>query len=208
MFGARFARRSLKRYTTRGLDRIEARMVASAAESPLDGARVLEIGGGIGKLQVELLAAGAAQGEVVELLSAYEPYALELAREKGLEGRTTFRVSDILEEPGATEPADVVFMNRVVCCSPDGVALTGEAARLARRVLVLSVPRDEVWMRAAVGLMNAWFRLIRRSFRVFVHSRAALREVAEAQGLQLADSGRGVAWEFLTFRRGGVEGRG
>ena len=207
MFGAQFARRSLKRYTTRGLDRIEARMVASAAESPLDGMRVLEIGGGIGKLQVELLAAGAEQGEVVELLSAYEPYALELARAKGLEERTTFRVADILEEPGAVVPGDVVFMNRVVCCSPDGVALTGEAARLTRRVFVLSVPRDVVWMRVAVGFMNAWFRLIRRSFRVFVHPRAALREAAEVQGLQLADSGRGVAWEFLTFRRAGVEGR-
>ena len=83
-------------------------MVAVASEPGLDGARVLEIGGGIGALQAELLGAGAEQGEVVELVAAFEPYARELARERGLEERTSFRIVDVLEEPEAVEPADVV----------------------------------------------------------------------------------------------------
>ena len=80
---------------------------------------------GIGTIQSELLEAGAERGEVVELVAAWEPYARELAREKGLDERTSFRVADVLEEPESVEPADVVVMNRVVCCSPDGVALDG-----------------------------------------------------------------------------------
>lgn len=201
MFDPRFARRSLRRYLEKGLDRIEKGMVASATAGGLDGAHVLEIGGGIGALQAELLEAGAETGEVVELLPAFEPYARELAREKGLEERTSFRVADILDEPGVVKPADVVLMNRVVCCSPDGVALTTEAARLARRALILSFPRDTVWIRAGLRFMNVGFRLMGRSFRVFAHSRAALREAAEKEGLRLVDAGGGVAWEFATFRR-------
>ena len=81
---------------------------------------MLEIGGGIGRIQAELLATGADQGEVVELVGAYEPYARELARDIGLEARTSFRIVDILDEPDAVEPADIVVLNRVVCCSPDG----------------------------------------------------------------------------------------
>ena len=92
-------------------------MIASVSTGALDGMRVLEIGGGIGRIQAELLAAGADRGEVVELVAAYEPYARELARETGLEGRTSFRIVDILEEPDAVEPADIVVLNRVVCCS-------------------------------------------------------------------------------------------
>ena len=81
----------------------------------MDGARVLEIGGGIGRIQAELLATGAAdQGEVVELVGAYEPYARELARDIGSEARTSFRIVDILDEPDAVEPADIVVLNRVV----------------------------------------------------------------------------------------------
>ena len=201
MFKPRVARRSLERYRRKGLDALERRMVDAAAAEGLEGARVVEIGGGIGKLQVELLQAGAEQGEVVELVSAYEPFARELARERGLEARTSFSVTDVLEEPGAVDEADVVVMNRVVCCSPDGIELTSEASRLARRALVLSFPRDVLWVRAAMRLVNVGFWLLRRSFRVFVHPHAALVAAAEAEGLRLADDGHGVAWEFAAFRR-------
>jgi len=201
MFKPRFARRSLQRYTTKGLDPLERRMVESAVEGGLEGARVLEIGGGIGAIQAELLQAGAERGEVVELVSAYEPYARELARERGFEERTSFRVADVLDEPGTAEPAEVVVMNRVVCCSPDGIELTAAAARLARRTLVFSFPRDTVLLRAGLGLLNGGLWLMRRSFRVFVHSRDALVAAAEAEGLRLEDSGRGLAWEFAALRR-------
>lgn len=176
-------------------------MLALASEPGLDGARVLEIGGGIGALQAELVSEGAEQGEVVEVVGAYEPYARELAREKGLEERTSFRVVDVLEEPDAVAPADVVLMNRVVCCSPDGVALAGGAARLARRTLVLSFPRDIFWMRVGIRLLNAGLALFGRSFRVFAHPRSALVAAAEAEGLRFADGGHVTAWEFAAFRR-------
>ncbi len=201
MFKPRFARRSLRRYRTKGLDPLERRMVESAVEGGLEGARVLEIGGGIGAIQTALLEAGAERGEVVELVSAYEPYARELARESGFEARTSFRVADVLEDPGSVGPAEVVVMNRVVCCSPDGIQLTTAAARLARQTLVFSFPRDTVWMHAGISLLNGGYWLMRRSFRVFVHSREALVAAAEAEGLRLEGTGRGLAWEFAALRR-------
>jgi magnesium-protoporphyrin O-methyltransferase len=201
LFKPRMARRSLERYRKKGHGDLEKRMVAIAAARGLDGARVLEIGGGIGTIQSELLEAGAERGEVVELVSAWEPYARELAQEKGLAERTSFRVADVLEEPEGVEPADVVVMNRVVCCSPDGVALTGQAARLARRTLVLSFPRDAFWVRAGLRLVNAGFRIAGRSFRVFLHPPAALVAAAEGEGLRLTEQGRGLLWAFAALER-------
>jgi SAM-dependent methyltransferase len=201
MFTPRQARRSLENLRRKGLGGLERGMVAAAAGQGLEGARVLEIGGGIGALQAELLDRGAERGEVVEIVGSYEPYARELARERGLEERTSFRVADVLEEPDAVAPADVVLMNRVVCCTPDGIALTARAAALARRSLVLSFPRDVVWARAAVGVLNAGLALFGRSFRVFVHRRAALVAAAEAEGLRLAGGGRGGPWEYAAFER-------
>ncbi|MBA3433492.1 MAG: methyltransferase domain-containing protein [Actinobacteria bacterium] len=201
MFTPRMARRSLERHRRKGLDDLERQMVEAASAGGLDDARVLEIGGGIGTLQAELLARGAARGEVVELVSAYEPYAQELAREKGFEDRTSFRIADLLDDPEAVDSADVVLMNRVVCCSPDGVALAGEAAKLTRRTLVLSFPRDVVWVRAGLRLVNFGLRLLGRSFRTFVHSPAALVAAAEAEGLRPLENGHGFVWQFAAFRR-------
>jgi hypothetical protein len=176
-------------------------MVESALAEGVDGARVLEIGGGIGAIQVELLQAGAERGEVVELVPAFEPFARELAREAGLEVRTSFRVADVLDDPAAIEAADVVVLNRVVCCSPDGVALTAHAASLARRTLVLSFPRDVLWIRVGARTANGGLRLLGRSYRVFIHAREALIAAAEAEGLRLSDSGRRGGWEFAALNR-------
>jgi hypothetical protein len=201
MFKPRMARRSLQHYREKGHGELEQRMVAVASEGGLDGARVLEIGGGIGTIQAELLEAGAGRGEVVELVPAWEPYARELAREKGVEERTSFRVADVLEDPDSVEPADVVVLNRVVCCSPDGVRLAASAAGLARRTLVLSFPRDVFLVRAGVRVMNAGLRLVGRSFRIFAHPRTSLLAAAEAEGLVLAETGGGTIWEFVALRR-------
>ena len=201
MFKPREARKSLSRYRRKGLDTIERRMVASVPATALDGASILEIGGGIGAIQAEFLAAGANRGEIIELVSAYEPYARELAHEKGLDNRSTFRVADILDEPEDVAPRDIVVLNRVVCCSPDGVQLTGFAARHSERMLLLSFPRDLVLVRAVALVMNGMLRLVGRSFRVFVHPRSSLYAAAQAEGLALAKTGHRIAWEFAAFRR-------
>jgi len=201
LFKPRVARRSLERYRKKGHGDLEKRMVASAAQGGLAGASVLEIGGGIGTIQSELLEAGAERGEVVELVPAWEPYARKLAREKGLEERTSFRVADVLEDPQSVERAEVVVMNRVVCCSPDGVRLTGVAARLAKRTLVLSFPRDVFWVRAGLRVVNAGLRLMGLSFRVFAHPRHGLLGAAQAEGLGLVASGRKGPWEFAALER-------
>ena len=195
------ARRSLETYRTKGLDKLERQMIASVSAAALDGARVLEIGGGIGRIQAELLATGADQGEVVELVGAYEPYARELARDIGLEARTSFRIVDILDEPDAVEPADIVVLNRVVCCSPDGVDLAAAAARLARRTLVLSFPRDVIWVRAGIRLLNASFWLRRSPFRAYVHRPDALFAAVDSEGLQAGQGDRGAFWQWAALER-------
>lgn len=202
VFRPRIARRTLARYRRRGLDELELQLLESAREAGVEGARVLEIGGGLGTIGGELLAAGAAESEVVELVHAWEPYALELARERGVEGQTSFRVVDILDRPGDVDPADIVILNRVVCCTPDGIELTGEAARHARRALVLSFPRDVLWVRALIRGLNTGMWMLRRSYRAFVHPPAALLAAAESAGLRPAANGRrGLVWQYASLTR-------
>ena len=201
MFKSRAARKTLRRYRKKGLDPIERLMVASVPRAELNNARVLEVGGGIGTIQAELLRAGASQGEIVELVSAYEPYARELARAEGIESRSSFRIADVLDHPETVADADIVVLNRVVCCSPDGPRLTRAAARLASRVLLVSYPRDRLLVRLFMRMMNGALQMIGRSFRVFLHPPASLYDAAHTEGLVIGETGRGFVWEFTAFRR-------
>ena len=127
-FGKRFARRLAKKYRKRGLDKTARRMTDFLRERGIDGVTVLEIGGGVGEIEIELLKAGAARAQNLELSSAYEEDARKLAEEAGVGGRVDWRIHDIAADPEAVEPADIVVMNRVVCCYPDYERLLGAAA--------------------------------------------------------------------------------
>ena len=200
-FGQRVARRSLSRYREKGLQDDASTMVEWAAGEGLDGATVLEVGGGVGAVAVELLRRGAASGENVEVVAAWEPFAAELARDEQLGDRLQFRVADLLADPAAAGPADVVALQRVVCCNAEGVRLAGIAAALTRRVLVLSYPRDAFWTRWVVAGQNLVFRLLGRAFRAFVHDPDAILAAAEEAGLRLAHRDRGAVWEVAALRR-------
>src|ERR671934_51869 len=141
IFGERTARRDVRKYRRRGLDRAARQIVGFLAGRGVDGDSVLEVGGGIGAIQLELLKAGAARATNVELSPEYEPYAAELL---GDDARVERRVGDFVRDAAELEPADDVVLHRVVCCYPDPEALVGAAAEHARRRLVLSFPPGAV----------------------------------------------------------------
>src|SRR5712691_1151450 len=91
VFTERVARRDAQRYRRRGLGKVARRLVALVAGK---GAEVLEVGGGVGAMQIELLRAGAERAVNVELSPAYEPEAEKLLRETGLEERVERHVLD------------------------------------------------------------------------------------------------------------------
>jgi magnesium-protoporphyrin O-methyltransferase len=207
LFGEKMARRDMRAYLRRGL-RGDARRLAdwAAARAP-HAARVVEIGGGVGAIQAELVRTGAAEGTVVDVVPAWEPYARQLAERVGIADRTRFVLADLAEQPDAVAPADVVALRRVVCCSPYGPRLLGAGARLTRRVLVASYPRRTRPIRLGAWLQNLTFALLRREFRVYIHDPAVLDTSAKEAGLFRVQTHRGLIWEAALFERAAVRSR-
>jgi hypothetical protein len=163
---------------------------------------VLEVGGGLGTLELELLEAGAARATNVELSGGYEDAAAVLLSQHGLGDRVERRVADFAVEADVVEPHDVVVLHRVVCCYPDADALVGAAALHARRRLLLTYPRERRLTRLGSRLVNLWLRLTCCGFRTFVHPVARIAAAAEGQGLVLESrTPQGVIWENAVFVR-------
>jgi magnesium-protoporphyrin O-methyltransferase len=200
VFNGRFARRRFRRYLRRGLTPSAARLVEFAAEG-LEGGSVLEIGGGIGELQVELLNRGAGHVTNLEISTSYEEEAARLLERNGLTGRVTRRLVDIAQAPDDVESADVVVMHRVVCCYPDFWALLSSAAAHARRRLVFTHPADNLLTRTEFGAENLYRRLTRSSFRAFVHPTEAMVEAAESDGLVATYRHHARDWDVVGLVR-------
>jgi magnesium-protoporphyrin O-methyltransferase len=200
-FGERSARRDVRAYLRHGLRGDAERLAEWAAATGLSEATVLDVGGGVGAIQAELVREGATAGTVVDVVPVYEIYARELADQTGITARTSFVLADLADEPGAVAPADVVALRRVVCCSPYGPRLLGVAAGLTRRILVASYPRRRPAVRLVAWLQNRIFALLRRDFRVYLHDPAELDAAATAQGLRRTSFHRGFVWESVAFER-------
>jgi len=200
-FDDAFARRLVRRYRRRGLNHTQRRIVDFLAERGIADATVLEIGGGVGELQIELLRRGARQVTNLEISDHYEGSAAALLEQAGLAGRVTRRLHDIAIAPEDVEPADVVVLHRVVCCYPDYERLLAAAGGHARRLLVFSHPPRNVWHRTLFALDNLARRLKGNDFRGFVHSPAAMVAVTTAQGLRPTYSHKGVNWIVVGFER-------
>jgi magnesium-protoporphyrin O-methyltransferase len=200
-FGGSFARRMAKRYRRRGLDRTAGRLVDFLAGEGLAGATVLEIGGGVGEIGIELLRRGAAAVTNVELSSSYDEEALRLAKEAGVADRVRRRIVDLADTPGSVEPADLVVLHRVVCCYPDYQRLLGAAADRCRRRLAFSHPPRNPVSRSLFASQNAFLAVRRKEFRVFAHPPDAMLGVLTDHGMHASLTHRGLAWHVEGLAR-------
>ncbi|HET7700184.1 MAG TPA: methyltransferase [Candidatus Limnocylindria bacterium] len=204
VFDEKNARKQARSYARTGLGGTSRQIVALIRERLAPGYTILEAGGGIGAIPVELLTAGGATSATnVELSTTYEAVASELLRERGLEGRVSRRIGDFVSEAASMPPADVVVLDRVVCCYPDADRLVAAAAAHARRLLVLAFPVDRWWIRLGLGLANLLLRVRRSAFRGFAHPTVRVIAAAEREGLRLAAHRRGLIWQIVAFERAG-----
>jgi len=201
MFSERGARGQARSYRRSGLDAGSRRIVALLKERGVEGLTLLEVGGGIGAIQIELLKAGLTRAVSVELTPTYEESAAELLREAGFEDRVERRVMDFVNAGTDIEAADIVVMNRVICCYPDLPRLAGAAADHARGLLVMSFPKERWWTRAMVWMANVGMGLMRREFRIFLHPMAQILATGEKHGLKLSIDRPGVFWEIAAMER-------
>jgi cyclopropane fatty-acyl-phospholipid synthase-like methyltransferase len=200
-FSDRFARRMARRYGRRGLSRSARAIITFLTERGIDGASILEIGGGVGELHVELLRHGAAKATNLEISTNYEPEAALLLERAGIAARVERRFLDIAQVPDEVERADVVVLHRVVCCYPDYERLLGAAASKTGRLLVFSHPPRNLATRAVLWLDNTMRRLKGDTFRSFAHPPAAMLNAAARSGLRDTYRWRGFGWCVVGLER-------
>jgi 16S rRNA G966 N2-methylase RsmD len=201
VFSDRFAKRVARMYRKRGLDPTQTHMVSFLTEHGIRDASVLEIGGGVGEIQIELLSHGARKATNLEISRSYEAEAGVLLADSGMIDRVKRRIVDIATSPDEVDEADVVVLHRVVCCYADYRRLLSAAASHATRLLVFSYPPRNLFSRMIISCENLLQRLRGNDFRSFVHSPAAMIKAAEAQGVFVSYRHRGLSWCIVGFER-------
>lgn len=194
--------RKLRDYRRRGPAATTLQLIDALSSQGVDGMTLLDIGGGVGDIQHRLLDAGVRDAVSVEASSAYIEVARAEAERLGLADRIVNVQGNFVELADQIAGADVVTLDRVICCYDDMERLVGRSAEHARRLYGVVYPRDTWWVRAGTAVWyNARHRLRRNPMRNFVYPTADVEAAIRRQGLERRFHRDMGAWQVAVFAR-------
>lgn len=201
-YNEKLAASELRTYRKKG-PRASTRILIGALKAEgVEGATLLDIGGGVGVIQHELLAAGVAHAMSIDASAAYLAAAREESDRRGHGDLVTYQHGDFVELAGSVRPADIVTLDRVINVYPDWERLIEFSAARAQRLYGLVYPRDTRFVRLVIVAMSLVLRLLRKPVRASVHPVDAIERVVREDGLSPHFTRSvGAAWQVAVYRR-------
>lgn len=200
-FGEEEAKANLKEYRRRGPAK-QTRLILEAVRSlGIQDAALLDVGGGIGTMHHELLKDIAAEATHVDASSAYLKVATDEAKRLGHSERVKFIHADFTDVADELPQADVVTLDRVVCCYPNFRELLKAASSKSRRAIALTYPRETWYFKMGIAVANFFQKLKKDPFRVFIHPVAEMESLLNGEGLERVSTRRLFVWEMSLYKR-------
>ena len=195
------ARSEMRNYRRRGPMKQTKLMLEAIRSLGLRNADLLDIGGGIGAIHHELLKDVAQDATHVDASSAYLREAKAETARRGHSERVHFIHADFTEVASELPKADIVTLDRVVCCYPDFQRLLTAAAEHSQRALALTYPREAWYLRIGLQIANFFQKLRNDPFRVFLHPISEMDLLLKQEGFERVSLRRLFVWEMALYRR-------
>ena len=201
MFDKKSAKRELKRYLKKGPSKTTSMLLDAIHEKGVQGLDFLDIGGGIGAIQHDLIKAGASSGTSIEASSAYIDAVNYETLQNDLVERVSFKHGDFTTMASDVDSADIVTLDKVICCYDDMSELVGLSSKLARKIYAVIYPRDVWWTKLGFLMVNFYSRIKGSSFRTFIHPTKKVEEIIFGNGLRRNYYATTLVWQVAIFTR-------
>lgn len=201
LFSPQHVNRKLAHYRTKGPDKTTRMLSAAIQEQNVTGLTLLDIGSGVGAIQYELLAAGVNTVTSVDASTAYISAARQEAQRRGQADRISYYHGDFVSLAKDIAPADIVTLDRVICCYHDMEKLVRLSAERARRLYGLVYPRDIWLVKFGGALENLVYRMQRSTFRSYVHSTEAVHAILRGLDFTQLSHQQTPGWQVVVYSR-------
>jgi magnesium-protoporphyrin O-methyltransferase len=200
LFDSVEAQHDLDEYHASGPAAATRHLIHLLTSEGVDGATLIDVGAGIGAVHLELLGAGAASAVDVDASRAFLQLARQEAERQGSGAQVEHLYGDFVRLAPGLAKADVVTLDRVICCYPHIAALLTAVADRAQRLIGIVHPVDAWWSRAGAATFNAIGDTFRRRHHFYVHRHRTVDAVLGAGGFRVAVRDRVGFWEVSVYR--------
>jgi 2-polyprenyl-3-methyl-5-hydroxy-6-metoxy-1,4-benzoquinol methylase len=201
LFNEKAASKELEHYRKKGPDKTTRMMTDTLQAEGVQGLSLLDIGGGVGAVQHALLAAGAQSAVDVDASHAYLKAAKQEAARRGFADQVSFQYGNFVDIAAQVPPADIVTLDRVICCYDDMEKLVSLSAARARKLYAVVYPRYTWWVKIGVQILNFFFRLRKTPFRTFAHPTQAVEKIIQENGFRKKSYQQTLFWQVAIYSR-------
>lgn len=200
-FDRSVAETELRSYREKGPNKTTQLLVNALNSQGVQGKTLLDIGGGIGVIQHELLHAGLRHSINVEASMAYIEATKEEAIRQGHEDRISYHHGDFVDIAPTLSLADIVTLDKVICCYDDWQTLVAQSSALARTFYGIVIPRTNLMSKLSIGLENFTLWLRHHPFRTVIHPVKAIDTLLQNTGFTQRIHQKTSIWHMKLYAR-------
>ena len=201
LFSQKYVNKELSRYRLKGPAKTTRMLTEAIKKEGVDGLTLLDIGGGVGAVQHELIDAGVQQVMSVDASTAYLTASKVEAQRRGLIDHVSYHHGNFVDLAQDIAPADIVTLDRVICCYHDMEKLVGLSAARSRKLYGLVYPRDAWWVKIVLAFENFFFWFRRNPFRTFAHPTKSVEGILDGNGLKRRSYHETLVWQVVVYSR-------
>jgi magnesium-protoporphyrin O-methyltransferase len=202
LFNSKVAREDLEAYRKHGATGTTRLLIDQLRAAGVQDMTLMDIGGGVGAIQHELVESGVRATLGVDASSAYLAAAQTEAQRRGYADRAEYRFGDFVQIAPDLEPRDIVTLDRVICCFPDMPNMVSLSAARAKRLYGVVYPRDGWWLRLGQQIAGAVLALARSKYRFYIHRTHEIDALIREQGLlPRFHQHVGLIWQVFVYER-------
>jgi 2-polyprenyl-3-methyl-5-hydroxy-6-metoxy-1,4-benzoquinol methylase len=198
-FNEKIAKRELRKFRRRGPRKTTAMLLDLLQSTVKERRSLLDIGGGVGAIQHAMAASGTSDITSVDASPAYLAAAKSESEIRGYSDRALYVTGDFVEASERVPAADVVTMDRVICCYHDVDGLLGSAADKARHAVGLVFPREKFHVKVGLGVLNQIQALLGKELRAFAHPHSQVEKILTDRGFKFVSGGNSFVWRVAVY---------
>ena len=201
-FNQAYVAKKLKRYREKG-PKDSTRILIEVLKETLDNdMTLLDIGSGIGDIQHALLGEGVKETFNCEASTAFIDACKQEAERQGNANRITHIKGDFVDIADSIPSADIVTLDRVICCYHNMPDLVNKSLEKARKLYGMVIPIDKWWVKLGTSIYyNMRFFIQRNPFRIFVHPTDAVEALIINNGFRNIFSNVKGTWQISVYEK-------
>lgn len=199
-FDSAKAAADLSNYLENGVKRNSRPLLRMIKDLDLQSGHVLDIGSGVGSLTFELLKGGAGSASLVDISPAYLDAFQKEASRRQLNNISTY-VGDCVELSDQLPKAELIVMDKVICCYPEWQPLVRAVSDLSLQWIAFSVPKDVWWVKAGEWVDNTYRQLRGDCFPTYIHPTGEIHALLSGLGFERQIVKAWREWEYALFEK-------